>query len=144
VIVGALLLVSVVGALQVRQDGRLSERSSLRALKDDELVAAWRTRKREAASHGLLRSPRQADPPTDTSRQLRTTTLPSGSPHRAGCVLGAMMVYLIGFLSAGRPDPLADIISPAPSATGSSNRCCRSTTDGIGRPPSDLTGHAVT
>jgi len=50
-------------------------------------------------------------------------------------VLGAMMVYLIGFLSAGRPDPLADIISPAPSATGSSNRCCRSTTDGIGRPP---------
>src|SRR5664280_2017196 len=44
VIVGALLLVSVVGALQVRQDDRLSERSSLRALKDNELVAAWRTR----------------------------------------------------------------------------------------------------
>ena len=43
-IVGALLLVSVVGALQVRQDDRLSERSSLCALKDNELVAAWRTR----------------------------------------------------------------------------------------------------
>ena len=49
---------------------------------------------------------------------------------------------LICFLSAGRPEPLADIISPAPSATGSSNRCCRSTTDGIGRPPPDRTcGH---
>jgi hypothetical protein len=37
-----------------------------------------------------------------------------GRHLQAGCVLGAMMVYLIGFLSAGRPDPLADIISPAP------------------------------